>query len=175
VGFFYNLIDAGIRAVGLVDQQDNRQLGLECLTKHEASLRQRAFRCIYQKHNAIDHGKTALDLATEVGVTRGVDYVDGDGLAVGGWAGVGNRGVLGEDSNTLFALEVTGVHHALAQCLVRVERVGLTQHGVYKSGLAVVYVRNDRNVTKFISGCQSHKNILYLAHTKSFLVCARLI
>ena len=43
-----HLGDAIIRAVHLVNHQDDRQVGLQCLPQHEASLRQRAVGGVYQ-------------------------------------------------------------------------------------------------------------------------------
>ncbi|CAB4862800.1 unannotated protein [freshwater metagenome] len=70
---------------------------LKCLTKHEARLRQRALTCVDQEQNSIDHCETTLDLATEVGVTRGVDNVDDHIAEVDG-------GVLCENGDALLAL-----------------------------------------------------------------------
>ena len=67
-GLGNNFVDAGIGAVGLVDQQDYGELCSQCLTQHEAGLRQRALRGINEQNNAVNHGQTALDFATEVGV-----------------------------------------------------------------------------------------------------------
>src|SRR6478735_2320832 len=82
------------------------------------------------------------DLPTEVGVAGGVDDVDRHRLAVGGRAGVVDRGVLREDRDALLALQVPGVHDALGDALGLVggEGAGLTQHGVDERGLAVVDV-----------------------------------
>ena len=76
VRLFFDLGDAGVGAVGLVDQQDDGELRLERLAQHEARLRQRALARVDQQDDAVDHGQTALDLAAEVGVTGGVDDVD---------------------------------------------------------------------------------------------------
>ena len=104
VSFFNNLIDASIGAVGLVNEQDHWKLGFESLAKHETSLRQWALGCIDEQNNAVNHRETALNLATEVGVARGVDHVDGDFLATRSGALVRNGGVLGENGDSLFAL-----------------------------------------------------------------------
>ena len=82
LGFGDNLVDAGIRAVSLVHADDNRQLGFQCLGEHEAGLRQRSLGGIDEQDDAIHHGNTALDLATEVGVAWGVDDVNNQVLAV---------------------------------------------------------------------------------------------
>ncbi len=69
VRLFLDLRDAGVGAVGLVDQEDDGKLGLERLAQHEAGLRQRALTRVDEQHDTVDHGQAALDLATEVGVT----------------------------------------------------------------------------------------------------------
>ena len=73
-----DLVDARVGTVGLVDEQDDRQPGLERLAQHEAGLRQRALARVDEQHDAVDHREAALDLAAEVGVTGGVDDVDRD-------------------------------------------------------------------------------------------------
>ncbi len=76
VGLVDDLGDAGVAAVGLVDDQDHRHVGVERLAQHEAGLRQRTLRGVDEQHDAVDHRQAALDLATEVGVAGGVDDVD---------------------------------------------------------------------------------------------------
>ena len=83
VALFDDLVDAGIRSVGLVDQQDDGELRLERLAQHESGLRQRALARVDEQHHAIDHRQAALDLAAEVGVAGGVDDVDRHRDAVG--------------------------------------------------------------------------------------------
>src|SRR6478735_4646640 len=97
------------------------------------------------------------DLPTEVGVAGGVDDVDRHRLAVGGRAGVVDRGVLREDRDALLALQVTGVHDALGDALglVRGEGAGLAEHGVDQRGLAVVDVRDDGDVAQVVALCGS--------------------
>jgi hypothetical protein len=118
------------------------------LAEHEAGLGQRALGGVDQQDDAVNHGQTALYLATEVGVAGGVDDVDGDGLAVGRRAVVGNRGVLREDGDALFALQVTGVHDTVLNLTMGSEGVGLLEHGVDQGGLAVVNVCDDRDVAQ---------------------------
>ena len=151
VRLFLDLGDARVGAVGLVDEQDDGKLRLERLAQHEAGLRQRALARVDEQHDAVDHGQAALDLAAEVGVAGGVDDVDRDGH-LGVDALVGDRRVLGEDRDALLTLEVVRVHRALFHVLVRAEGAGLTQHGVDERGLAVVDVRDDRDVAEVRSG-----------------------
>ena len=71
-----DLGDPRVGPVDLVDDEDDGELLLERLAKHEAGLRQRALRRVDEQHDAVDHGQPALDLAAEVGVAGGVDDVD---------------------------------------------------------------------------------------------------
>ena len=151
-----DLGDARVGTVGLVDQEDDGKLRLERLAQHEARLRQRALARVDQQHDAVDHRQAALDLAAEVGVTRGVDDVDRH-RHVGVHALVGDRRVLGEDRDALLALEVVRVHRALFHVLVRAEGAGLTQHGVDEGGLSVVDVRNDCDVTEVLTKGARHE------------------
>jgi hypothetical protein len=99
-----------------------------------------------EQDDAVDHGQAALDLTTEVGVARSVDHVDdGDGAV---FVVAVNRGVLREDGDALFALQVTGVHHAVDQLGALGEGAGLAQHRVDEGGLAMVDVRDDGDVAE---------------------------
>ena len=150
VGLVDDLGDAGVAAVGLVDDQDHRHVGVERLAQHEAGLGQRALGGVDEQHDAVDHRQAALDLATEVGVAGGVDDVDDHRLPAAGGTGVVHRGVLREDRDALLALEVAGVHDPLGDALglVRGEGAGLAQHRVDERGLAVVDVGNDGDVAE---------------------------
>ncbi len=152
-----DLVDAGIRAVRLVDEQDDGKVGFERLTQHETGLRQRAFARVDEQHDAIHHGQAALDLPTEVGVAGGVDHIDGDRAVCGVDARVGDGGVLGQDGDALFALEVVRVHGALFEMRVGSEGIRLAEHGVDKRRLAVVDVRDDGDVAQVITGGNSHR------------------
>jgi len=141
-----DLGDTRVGAVGLVDQQDHRQRRGQGLAQDEAGLRQRPLGGVDEEHDTVDHGQSALDLATEVGVAGGVDDVDDDLGAVG--LTTVHRGVLREDGDALLALEVTGVHHPVDDLFSLGEDAGLAKHRVDQSGLAVVDVRHDRDVTE---------------------------
>ena len=151
VGLVHHLGDAGVRPVDLVHHEHDRQLRLQRLAQHEPGLRQRTLARVDQQDDAVHHRQTALDLAAEVGVTRGVDDVDRDGPAV---EGVLHGGVLREDRDALLALEVHRVHHPLVDRpllrLVGRERAALPQHGVDQGGLAVVDVGDDRDVAQIV-------------------------
>ena len=133
-----------VGTVDLVDDEDDGQLGLERLAEDEAGLRQRPFGGVDEQQNAVDHGQSALDLTTEIGVPGRVDDVDL------GRAEADGR-VLGEDGDALLALEVHGVHDALGHVLVLPKGAGLPEHGVDERGLAVVDVRDDRDVAEVLA------------------------
>ncbi|CAH0223065.1 hypothetical protein SRABI128_02247 [Microbacterium sp. Bi128] len=154
-----NFFDPRVGAVGLVDQEDHRQVRGEGLTQHEAGLGQRALRGVDEEDDAVDHGQAALHLATEVGVAGGVDDVDGNGFAVGGRSVVGHRGVLRQDGDALFAFQVTGVHDAVFEVVVLGKGVGLLEHGVDQRGLAVVNVGHDRDVAQVTARCSGYRGV----------------
>jgi hypothetical protein len=84
----------------------------------------------------------ALDLAAEIGVAGRVDDVDARVLPV-------DRGRLGEDGDAALLLEIVGIHRAFGHALVLAERAGLLEQFVDQRGLAMVDVRDDRDVAEF--------------------------
>ncbi len=100
-----------VGAVNLVDRDDRPEAAPQRLRHHELGLRQGAFGGIDEYDDAIDHVQDALDLAAEVGVTRGVDDVDPGALP-------DKRGAFGENGDPALALKVVAVHGALGHLLV---------------------------------------------------------
>ena len=136
-----DLGNAGVRAVNLVDSNDQRQVLLQGLLQDEAGLGHAALGRVNQQQNAVDHLQHALDLAAEVGVARGVNDVDFNALVLTG-------AVLGQNGDAALTLNIAGVHDALGHLLVGTESAGLLQHLVDQCGLAVVNVSNDRNIAE---------------------------
>ena len=128
-----------IRPIDLVDDDDDGQAAGEGLAEHEPGLRQGAFGGIHQEDGAVHHRKGALDLAAEIGVARGVQDVDLHALP-------DDRAVLRGNGDPALALEVHAVHEAFLGFLSFAEHAGLLEHGVDERGLAVVDVRDDRDV-----------------------------
>ena len=160
VGLLLDLGDAGVRAVGLVHQEDDGQLRLERLAQHEARLRQRSLARVHEEDDAVDHRQAALDLSAEVGVPGGVDDVDRDRAFGGVLALVRDRRVLGEDRDALLTLQIVRVHGALFHVLVRAEGAGLAQHRVNERRLAVVDVSDDRDVAEVRTEGARHEESL---------------
>ena len=153
----FNLGDTSVGTVGLVDQKNHGELRLERLTQHKAGLRQRALARVNEQHNAVNHREAALDLTTEVGVAGGVDHVDRDGAVCCVSTVVRDRGVLREDRDALFALEVVRVHRTLFEVRVCVERSRLAQHRLDERGLAVVDVSHDCHIANVGAEGVHHK------------------
>ena len=128
-----------VGAIDLVDGDDRPQPLLERLGDHELGLRQRPLGGVDQHDGAVHHVEDALHLAAEVGVARRVDDVDAGVVPQDG-------GALGQDGDAALALQVVAVHGLRRHLLVLAEGAGLLQQRVDQRRLAVVDVRNDRNV-----------------------------
>ena len=153
-----DLCRPGVGAVDLVHDEDDRELRLERLAQHEPRLRQRPLARIDEEQHTVDHGQAALDFAAEVGVTRRVDDVHLDVADL-------DRRVLGEDRDALFALEVHRVHDALGDVLIRPEGTGLPQQGVDERRLAVVDVRDDRDVPQIVAASKGWSGFGHESHS----------
>jgi hypothetical protein len=138
-GEVHDLFRAGVLAVCLVYDDDGLEAELYGLAQHEPGLGHGAFRGVDQQQAAVDHAEDALDLAAEVRVAWGVDYVDLDAPVLDG-------GVLGQDGDAAFLLEHVRVHGALCYLLPVPELERLAQQGVHERRLAVVDVRDDGDV-----------------------------
>src|SRR2546429_8974383 len=84
-------------------------------------------------------GQPPLVFPAEVGVAGGIDDVDARAAILDG-------AVLGEDGDAALALDVVGIHDALAELLVGGKGARLLQQAVDQRGLAVVDVRDDGDV-----------------------------
>jgi hypothetical protein len=133
------------RSIDFIDDHDGFVTQSERLACDEACLRHGAFNGIDKQQYGIDHGEHALDLTTEVRVTRGVDDIDTRTL-------IFDCAVLGEDGDTPLALEVVRVHDSLGHAFVRSEGSGLFEETVDEGGFAVVDVGDDRDVANRAGG-----------------------
>jgi hypothetical protein len=80
-----------------------------------------ALSSIDEQNNTVNHGQCALNLATEVGVARGVNDVDDQVIAIAAGTLAADSGVLGQDGDALFPFQVTGVHHTVGYFTVVAE------------------------------------------------------
>ena len=141
VHLVHHLRRSRVGPVDLVDDENDGEPRLERLPQDEPRLRQRALARVDEQEDAVHHRQPALDLAAEVGVPGRVDDVELH-------AADAHRRVLGEDGDALLALEVHRVEDALGDVLVLTERAGLPQQRVDERRLAVVDVRDDRDVAE---------------------------
>ena len=142
-----DLVDGPVGACGglvdLVDDDDDGEGEREGLLEDEVGLGHGAFLGVDEEECAVGHLEDTLDLAAEVGMSGGVDDVDGVVLVAEG-------AVLGGDGDAALALEVIGVHEALLDLLVVAEAAGELEESVDDGGLAVVDVRDDGDVADFV-------------------------
>ena len=89
---------------------------------------------------AVHHRQNALDLAAEIGVAGGVDDVDAHVVP-------DDRSRLGQDGDAALALQIVGVHGALGDLLVVAEGAALLQQAVHQRRLAMIDVRDDRDLS----------------------------
>ena len=138
--FVHHALGFGVGTVNFVDANDDLVTEFQRLLQNKAGLRHGTFDGVHQKQHARNHLQNALHLAGKIGVARGVDDVDLDILVISG-------GVLGENGDATLTLEVAAVHNALIYVLVGTENTALLEHFVNEGGLAVIDVRDDRDVS----------------------------
>ena len=153
-----HLLGVCVLAVNLVDDHDGLRTGFERLAQHEARLRLRAFGRIHDEQHTVNHVHDALHLAAEVGVSGSVHDVDVVIL-------VFERGVLGADGDALLLFEVHRIHqpHIGGLVLVGAEGAGLFEETVHERGLAVVNVRDDRDVSYVLHIVNGHCRFIHAA------------
>src|SRR4029078_5880397 len=113
---------------------------------------QGSFARVDEQHDAIDNLEGALHFSAEIAMARGVDDVDLDAV-------ITHAGDLGEDGDTALALQVVGIHHAVDVLLMGAEDAALVEHGVHESGLAMIYVRDDGDISD-IRIAANHESLL---------------
>lgn len=144
--FAENLFGARVGTVDFVDDDDRFQVELERFVKDETCLRKRSLGGIDEKQDAVRHIEHALDLTAEIAVPGGVDDID---FAVF----VADADILCEDRDSAFPFDIVVVKETLVHFLIFTKNFRLFDDLVYESGLAVVYVRYDSDVSDVL-----HKN-----------------
>ena len=131
--------------VDLVDGDDRPQAALSAFDTTNLVCGSGPSEASTSSDDAVDHVEDALDLAAEVGVAWRVDDVDARALPH-------ERGVLGENRDAALAFQIVGIHGALDDALVLAKRARLFQKLVDERRLAMVDVRDDRDVAE-LHGC----------------------
>ena len=133
-----------VDAVDLVQHDHRWELRRQRFLQDVARLGKRAFARIHEHHHAIDHAQRAFHLAAKITVAGRIDNIDLRVVEE-------ERRILRENGDAAFALEVVRVHDALDEFLVRAKDSALAQHGVDKSRLAVVHVRDDGDIANVLA------------------------
>jgi hypothetical protein len=137
------LVWLGARQVDLVDDRDD----LEAVVHGEIGVGERlrldALRRIHQQQGALAGGQRPGDLVPKVHVARRVDQVQHVGQPVVGLVAEPNR--MGLDRDAPLALQIHRVEH-LGFHLACLERASDLEEAIRQSRLAVVDVRDDREV-----------------------------
>ena len=138
-----NALGLGRRQVDLVDDRNDLQVVMQRQVSIGERLRFHALRRIHHQQRAFAGLQAARDLVGEIDVARRIDQVQLIHLAVVG-AIVEADGVR-LDGDAALALQVHGVEDLFHHFALR-ERAGDFEQAVRQRGLAVVDVRNDREI-----------------------------
>ena len=152
---FVDGFGTAVRFVDLVYHYDRLLAECQGLLQYETRLWHRSLECVDKQQYAVAHVQYAFDLAAEVGVSRGVDDID---LVIL----VDDRYVFRKYRDATFAFEVVVVEDQFAGFGVVAQQVSGHDHLVDQCRFAVVDVRDDGDIAKFLhnlslfSGCKDN-------------------
>ena len=129
--------------VDLVDGRNNVQVGVHGERRVGNGLRLNALSGVHDEHRALACGQRTRDLIGEVHVARRIDQVELIRLAVVGV--IGNANGIGLDRDAALALDVHRVKQ-LRLHVALIDSMGELEDAVTDRGLAMVNMRNDREV-----------------------------
>jgi len=136
-----------VRLVRLIHHHDRFKIQLQCFIQNKPRLRHRAFRRIDQKKHAVSEVQHALNLSAEITMSGGVDDIDLHAL-------VFDADIFRQNGNAALTFEVVAIEHALLKFLVVAKQVRLLNNLIHQRRLAVVNMRDDRDIADFFV---SHK------------------
>ena len=131
---------ASVAPVNLVDENDDGPAQRERFAENEPGLRQWAFRSINEQDNPVHHGQGPLNFAPKVGMAGSVEHVYFDTFPYYG-------AILCGDGDSAFLFKIHVVHHAFRHFFAFTECARLPEHCVYQCGLAMVNMRDYRDVS----------------------------
>ena len=142
-----NLVERIVRitavAVNLVDNDNRGESERKRFLRHEARLGHRAFERIDNQKYTVNGPEDAFHLAAKIRVPRCIDDVDVVAF-------VADACVFRENRDAAFPLDSSGVHNAFVHFFAFVERAALFENLVDERRLAVVNMRDNRNVSDFV-------------------------
>ena len=142
-----HLVGAAVGLVHFVYHHNGLETYLYGLLQHETRLGHRALEGVDKQQTAVGHVEHALHLSAEVGVSRGVDYVDFGALIVDG-------NVFRKDCYATLALQVVVVEDEVACGGVVAEQVSGFEHVVDQCGFTVVDMSDNGNIANIL-----HRNL----------------
>src|SRR5207237_265210 len=116
------------------------------------------FNRIDEQDTAISHVQNALNLTTEVGMSRSINNIDLN-------ATIDDSSIFSENSNTPLTFLIVGIHDQFAHLLILAEDVALFEESIDQRGFAVIDVGNNSNIAdivalyKFFSLCHSSESL----------------
>ena len=131
------------RQVDLVDGGHDIQVGVHGERRVRDGLRLDALRGVDDEHRALAGGQRTRDLVGKVHVARRIDQVELVRLAIVGV--IGNANGIRLDRDAALALDIHGVEQ-LRLHIALVDGMGELEDAVTDRGLAMVDMRNDREV-----------------------------
>ena len=141
-----DLVGTAVGFVHLVHDHNRFQPHLNGLLKHEAGLGHRAFESVYKQQTSVRHVEHTLHLAAEVGVSRRVYDIYFGPLVV-------DRHVFRENCDSPLPLQVVVVEDKFTGTLVLPEEMAGEEHFVYECGLAMIHMRDNRDITDVLHQC----------------------
>ena len=140
---FFGARNVGALQIDFVDDRNNFEPVIDCEIRIGKRLGFDALRGIDDKQRALARSQGARHFVGKIHVARRVDQVELIRLTV--LRGVGHADGVSLDGDAAFALQVHGIEH-LGLHLAGSERPGKFQQAVRQRGLAVVDVRDDREI-----------------------------
>ena len=138
-----HIVRTRVGFIDLIDDHHRLQVQLQRLVEYKAGLRHRPLGGIDQQQDAVGQVQHALHLPAEIAMAGSVDHVDLHAL-------VFHADILRKNRDTALALEIVTVKQARLHLLVVAEEFRLLDDFVHQRGLAVVDVRDNRNIPDFL-------------------------
>ena len=141
--FILYLDRLGVGSIDLVYEDDRSKAGGQGFFQNKASLSLRTFKRVDHEHHAIYHFHYTLNLPPEIGVTGSIYDVDEVVLPP-------HRSIFRLDCDASLTLLIHGIHRSIFQYLIFPEGSGMLQHLVDESGLPMIDVCDDGNISDTI-------------------------
>ena len=113
---FVYFVRAAVGLIYLINHHNGFQTDFQCLLQNETGLWHRAFESIYQQNTAISHIQHTLNFATEVAVSRSINYINFGAVVVDG-------NVFGKNRYTTFAFQIVVIQDKFTTVLVVAEQI----------------------------------------------------